>query len=67
MQSKANFHFEGEHMLWNPQSATELAWFYTHSVDYLFANAIHEAPAPTLNFLTPKVHCSGGNGPTVQL
>ena len=54
-------------MLWNPQSATELAWFYTHSVDYLFANAIHEAPAPTLNFLTPKVHCSGGNGPTVQL
>jgi SAM-dependent methyltransferase len=36
-----NFHFEGEHLFWNPQSATELAWYYSSSVNYLFANALH--------------------------
>lgn len=40
---KGRFHFEGEHAFWNPTSATELAWYYTTSIDYLFANAIHLA------------------------
>eukprot|EP00037_Helgoeca_nana_P021618 m.218402 g.218402 ORF g.218402 m.218402 type:complete len:297 (+) comp25709_c0_seq9:243-1133(+) len=37
------FHFEGEHNFWAPKSSTELRWFYSCSVDYLFANAIHPA------------------------
>lgn len=40
---KGRFHFEGEHSFWNPTSASELAWYYTTSIDYLFANAIHPA------------------------
>jgi SAM-dependent methyltransferase len=28
-------------LFWNPQSSTELAWYYSSSVNYLFANALH--------------------------
>lgn len=38
------FHFEGEHAFWDPQSTTELRWYYATSVDYLFANALHIVP-----------------------
>ena len=38
---KGRFHFEGEHAFWNPQSRSELAWYYATSVDYLFANSLH--------------------------
>jgi len=41
MQREGRFHFEGEHMFWNPQSRSELAWYYATSVDYLFANSVH--------------------------
>eukprot|EP00978_Attheya_sp_CCMP212_P049027 scaffold606201_cov59-Attheya_sp.AAC.1 len=43
MERHGHFHFEGEHLFWNPSSATELAWYYTTSVDYLFANSMHTA------------------------
>ena len=36
-------HFEVGHAFSDPKSATELAWFYATSADYLFANAVHPA------------------------
>ena len=68
MMRKGRFHFEGEHSFWNPQSSTELAWYYTTSVNYLFANAIHPA-IPQLQFLEqhhqPVLDYSGGVGNSV--
>jgi SAM-dependent methyltransferase len=43
LQRLRQFHFEGEHAWWNPQTRTTLAWFYRTSVNYLFGNAIHQA------------------------
>lgn len=61
-----NFHFEGEHMFWNPQTPSELAWFYAHSVNYVFGNAMHTAQGQKLSFITqehaPVLDYSGGAG-----
>ena len=38
------FHFSLEHQFWDPQSPTELRWYYLSSVSYLFANALHLPP-----------------------
>jgi hypothetical protein len=46
LQRVRQFHFEGEHAWWNPQTRTTLSWFYRTSVSYLFANAIHPAVVP---------------------
>mmetsp|Transcript_8684 Transcript_8684/g.11507 ORF Transcript_8684/g.11507 Transcript_8684/m.11507 type:complete len:380 (+) Transcript_8684:151-1290(+) len=51
---KGRFHFEGEHLFWNPSSATELAWYYTTSVDYLFANAVHGVWEGAINKVAHK-------------
>jgi hypothetical protein len=64
------FHFEGEHAFWNPQSSSELAWYYATSVDYLFANAVHPANAMMLEYvvaqrLEPILDYSGGVGNNV--
>jgi SAM-dependent methyltransferase len=64
------FHFEGEHDFWNPITTSELAWYYTTSVDYLFANAIHVADSKRLkliidNKLEPVLDYSGGVGNNV--
>jgi hypothetical protein len=64
------FHFEGEHAFWNPQSPTELAWYYATSVDYLFANAAHPANESMLEYiveqrLEPILDYSGGVGNNV--
>lgn len=37
----SQFHFDGEFNWWSPNSESELAWYYRHSVSYLFANALH--------------------------
>ena len=63
-----NFDFEGEHLFWNPQSSTELAWYYSSSVNYLFANAMHPAndlvvKAPLVKGVhEPVLDYSGGVG-----
>jgi len=62
------YHFEVGHAFADPKSTTELAWFYSTSVDYLFGNAIH----PALDFgLTPAdgpvLDYSGGVGNNVIL
>jgi 2-polyprenyl-3-methyl-5-hydroxy-6-metoxy-1,4-benzoquinol methylase len=69
MQRHGHFHFEGEHLFWNPSSATELAWYYTTSVDYLFANSMHLAVDRLFQGLTkehePILDYSGGVGNNV--
>jgi len=69
MERHSNFHFEGEHLFWNPKSATELTWYYTTSVDYLFANSLHVAFGPWFKGLTkehePILDYSGGVGNNV--
>lgn len=45
LRREEQFHFTGEHAWWEPKSSTGLSWFYRGSVSYLFANAIHPAPA----------------------
>ena len=70
LMRKGRFHFEGEHAFWNPTSATELAWFYATSIDYLFANAIHKATKEALSIIVadksktyePVLEYSGGVG-----
>jgi SAM-dependent methyltransferase len=68
MKRVDNFHFEGEHMFWNPQSSTELAWYYSSSVSYLFANALHPADASVVKASLekgvnePVLDYSGGVG-----
>jgi len=67
---KGRFHFEGEHLFWNPSSVTELAWFYATSIDYLFSNAIHgvhEAPMKevALKQYEPVLEYSSGIGNNV--
>lgn len=63
------FHFEGEHLFWNPQSKTELAWFYATSIDYLFANVIHAPPVAAVAMIgkehEPVLEYSGGTGNNV--
>ena len=64
---QGRFHFEGEHAFWNPKSASELAWFYTTSIDYLFANAVHLAMEEALKQRAvkkyePFLDYSGGVG-----
>lgn len=54
MTRQGRFHFEGEHQFWNPASKTELAWYYTSSIDYLFANAIHGVPLKVTNLFVDK-------------
>lgn len=59
-------HFDAEHAIANPQSSRELAWYYSTSVSYLFANAIH--PALDLNLQSkdaPVLDYSGGVGNNV--
>lgn len=61
------FHFEEEHLFWNPQTNSELAWYYSTSQSYLFANAVHGARQVALDHLQPIVHepildYSGGVG-----
>ena len=68
MERRGRFHFEGEHMFWNPGSKTELAWYYSTSVDYLFANVVHRVNTGVLDrFLKHEKHepvldYSGGTG-----
>jgi hypothetical protein len=71
LQRKGRFHFEGEHAFWNPLTATDLAWYYATSVDYLFANAVHPAATTTTDAsieyivqhgLEPVLDYSGGVG-----
>ncbi|KAI2494929.1 hypothetical protein MHU86_19574 [Fragilaria crotonensis] len=62
------FHFEGEHLFWNPTSPTELAWYYSTSVDYLFANAIHPALSRLVHLgehHQPVLDYSGGVGNSI--
>lgn len=64
------FHFEEEHLFWNPLSSSQLAWYYSTSQSYLFANAIHGARTVVLNLLQKDVHepvldYSGGVGNSV--
>ena len=71
MQRRGRFHFEGEHAFWNPNSKTELAWCYASSINYLFANAVHEAAESTIATLAsskeyqPVLEYSGGVGNNV--
>ena len=68
MERRGRFHFEGEHMFWNPGSKTELAWYYSSSVDYLFGNVVHRVNTGVLDrFLKHETHepvldYSGGTG-----
>lgn len=68
LQRIGNFHFEGEHLFWNPKTGTELAWYYSTSQSYLFANAVHK-PDKSLARLTkehePILDYSGGVGNNV--
>jgi SAM-dependent methyltransferase len=64
------FHFEGEHDFWHPTTSSELAWYYTTSVDYLFANAIHVPNLEMLQYIIdnriePIMDYSGGVGNNV--
>lgn len=68
MQRKNNFHFTGEHLFWNPQSKSELSWYYSTSVSYLFANSLHEPRglrALEKGIHEPVLDYSGGVGNTV--
>lgn len=70
MRRKGRFHFEGEHAFWNPQSKTELAWYYTTSIDYLFANVLHSVENFAANYVSkkefePVLEYSGGTGNNV--
>jgi hypothetical protein len=70
MMRKGRFHFEGEHLFWNPVSASELAWYYSTSVDYLFANAIHSVYKGVVDYVAkkeyePVLEYSGGVGSNV--
>ena len=68
IQRQGRFHFEGEHLFWNPQSKTELAWFYATSIDYLFANVIHPSPKAVRTLgkkHEPVLEYSGGTGNNV--
>jgi len=62
------FHFETEHAFWQPRNSKELRWYYLHSVNYMFANAVH-APKEDLGALTPGsgtvLDFSGGVGNNV--
>ena len=65
---EGQFHFDAEHAIATPQSSRELAWYYSTSVAYLFANAIH--PALDLNLQpedAPVLDYSGGVGNNVIL
>lgn len=67
MMRRGRFHFEGEHSFWNPESASELAWYYTTSIDYLFANAMHPAVNGVVEYIAkeeyePVLEYSGGVG-----
>ena len=67
MRRLGRFHFEGEHNFWNPSSRTELAWYYSSSVSYLFANTVHSAQVIEFDSLAWKEHepvldYSGGVG-----
>jgi SAM-dependent methyltransferase len=64
------FHFEAEHAYWNPASATELAWYYATSLNYLFANALHRVWAQKVDRVAharyePILDYSGGVGNNV--
>lgn len=70
MMREGRFHFEGEHSFWNPESVSELAWFYATSVDYLFANSIHGVYAGVIDYIAenecePVLEYSGGVGSNV--
>ena len=70
MMRKGRFHFEGEHAFWNPQSRSELAWYYATSVDYLFANSVHDVNTKKINAVAtkefePVLEYSGGVGNNV--
>ena len=70
MRRLGRFHFEGEHNFWNPSSRTELAWYYSSSVSYLFANTVHSAQVIEFDSLAWKEHepvldYSGGVGNNV--
>lgn len=67
MQREGRFHFEGEHLFWNPQSRSELAWYYATSVNYLFANTLHASPQVLTEVFNktsqgPVLDYSGGVG-----
>lgn len=57
-----------EHAFVNPQSATELAWYYAHSAAFLFQTATH-VTRPLVKHLTranePVLDFSGGAGNNV--
>ena len=67
MMRTGRFHYEGEHSFWNPGSVSELAWYYATSIDYLFANAIHEVYTGVVDEVAkkeyePVLEYSGGVG-----
>ena len=68
IRRKGRFHFEGEHQFWNPETSTELAWYYSTSVNYLFANSAHTL-VPIVRELNlthaPVLDFSGGVGNNV--
>jgi hypothetical protein len=68
LQRIGNFHFEGEHLFWNPKTSTELAWYYSTSQNYLFANAVHKVSSSLSNLNKehePILDYSGGVGNNV--
>lgn len=70
MARMKQFHFNEEHLFWNPQTNSQLAWYYSTSQSYLFANAIHGARTGVLNKLQKGIHepfldYSGGVGNSV--
>ena len=65
---KGVHHFESEFNFRNPETNSELTWFYSTSINYLFANAIHHSLG-ALNSITkaeePVLDYSGGVGNNV--
>ncbi|CAB9523946.1 expressed unknown protein [Seminavis robusta] len=62
-----HYHFEEEHLFWNPTTPTALAWYYSTSQSYLFANSIHPPRTGLLDRLQKGLHepvldYSGGVG-----
>ena len=55
------YHYHSEHTFWDPQSTTELTWFYRHSVDYLFGLAWHPVEKILAGRFKPE------HGPVVEL
>lgn len=60
---------DAEHAFWNPQSAAELRWQYSASINYLWNTAAHPASAELLDRIVrdpegrlPVVDFSGGVG-----